>query len=83
MIPGDTWQCKVPLDETSSICKEAQTKIGGSLGNFCFEPYLWKLQLFQDEDLLEIYRSAQDEVCHGLPVQPVREADASGVQTQI
>lgn len=28
----------------------------------------------KDEDLLEIYRSAQDEVRHGLPVQPVREA---------
>lgn len=34
----------------------------------------------QDEDLLDIYRSAQDEAQHGLPIGPVREvAGAKGV----
>ncbi len=33
----------------------------------------------QDEDLLDIYRSAQDEAQHGLPIGPVREVAGAKV----
>ena len=47
--------------------------------DFEFTSRLASLSL-QDEDLLDIYRSAQDEAQHGLPIGPVREvAGAKGV----